>query len=72
MLPAVVAGFALVVVVTVVETVVVAVLSVFVLGVNMATSELLVLVRSTDEFVDIRVTGDPRVPVEMKILTFCY
>lgn len=59
MLPAVVAGFAVVVVIVVV-------LSVLVVGVIMATSELLVLVRSTNEFVNIRVTGDPKVPVERK------
>lgn len=67
MLPAVVAGFAVVVE----ETVVVVV---FVVGVIMATSELLVLVRSTDELVNICVTGDPRVPVEIiikKTFKFC-
>lgn len=61
MLPAVDAGFAVVVVV--VETVVVVT---SVLGV-ITSSELLVLVRSTGEAVNICVTGDPRVPVEMEI-----
>lgn len=51
-------GFAVVVVV-VLEVV-------FVVGVIIPTSELLMLVRSTDEFVANRVTGDPIVPEEME------
>lgn len=61
MLPPVVVFF---VVVVIVEEVVEAV---FVSGVFIPTSELLVLVRSTGELVLIRVTGDPRVPEEMEI-----
>lgn len=70
LLPPVV-GFAVVVVI-VVEVVVLE--TVFVGGVIIATSELLKLVRSTDEFVAIRVNGDPMVPEEMetkKMFLFC-
>lgn len=59
LLPPVV-GFAVVVVEVVVLD------SVFVVGVIIATSELFKLVRSTDELVAIRVTGDPILPEEME------
>lgn len=59
LLPPVV-GFAIVVVEVVVLD------SVFVVGVIIATSELFKLVRSTDELVAIRVTGDPILPEEME------
>ncbi len=47
----------------------------YVLGIITETSELLVLVRSTAKSVNNRVTGDPRLSVEMEIkktFEFCH